>query len=141
MLVKYNNCYAPAFRDDFFNDRVSRRYYGEGYGTVPAVNIIEENDEFIIEVAAAGLTREEFSIHLQDDILTVSAERKDPKGDKDGNYRRREFNYSKFSRKFQLGDAVEQEEIRADHHDGVLSIRLPKKKESIKPGPKSIEIK
>jgi HSP20 family protein len=140
MLTKNNKCYAPTYRDDFFNDFVSSRYYGRGYASTPAVNIKEENDEFIIDVAAAGLSKNDFKIDIESDILTISAERKDDKKEKSDSYTRREFNFASFSRKFQLNDSIDQDQIKADHADGVLTIHLPKKEESVKPGPKSIEI-
>lgn len=140
MLAKYNRCYTPAYRDDFFNDFVSGRYYGRGYASTPAVNISEENDEFRIEVAAPGLAKGDFRIDLNNDVLTVSSERKDEKREKKENYTRREFNFSSFSRSFKLTDAVDQDQINAVHVDGVLTIHLPKKEETVKAGPKSIEI-
>ena len=76
MLAKYNRYYTPAFSDDFFNDFVGRRYYGKGYGSVPAVNIVEDNDGFRIEVAAAGLTKKDFNINIENDVLTIVEEGK-----------------------------------------------------------------
>lgn len=140
MLAKYNKFYAPTYRDDFFNDFVSSRYYGRGYASTPAVNIKEENDEFRIDVAAAGLSKSDFKISIDSDILTISAERNESENEKNENYTRREFNFTSFSRSFQLNDSIDQDQIVADHKDGVLTIHLPKKKESVKPGPKNIEI-
>ena len=140
MLVKYNKCNVPAYRDDFFNDFVSRRYYGHGFGHTPAVNIIEEDQEFRIDVAAAGLAKKDFKINVEDDILTISAERKEEKKERKNNYARREFNYGSFSRSFSLGESIDQDSIKAEHQDGVLTIHLPKKEEALKPAPKEIEI-
>ncbi len=140
MLAKYNKCYSPAYRDDFFNDFVSSRYYGKGYASTPAVNIKEEKDEFLIDVAAAGLSKNDFKIDVDSDILTVSAERKDENSEKDDSYTRREFNFTSFSRNFKLDDSIDQDQIKASHKDGVLTIHLPKKEEALKTGPKSIEI-
>ena len=140
MLTKYNKCYVPSYRDDFFNDFVSSRYYGSGYGSTPAVNIIEENDEFRIDVAAAGLSKDDFKIDLDSEIITISAEKKNEKTDSKKNYTRREFNFASFQRSFKLTDSIDQEKIKAEHHDGVLTIHLPKKEESVKAGPKSINI-
>lgn len=140
MLAKYNRYYTPAFSDDFFNDLVGRRYYGKGYGSVPAVNIVEENEGFRIDVAAAGLSKKDFNINIENDVLTISAERKEEKKESKKNYTRREFNYGSFSRSFQLNEDIDQESIKAQHENGVLSIHLPKKEESVKPGPRAIEI-
>lgn len=140
MLAKYNKFYTPAFKDDFFNDLVGRRYYGNGYGSMPAVNIIEENDGFRIDVAAAGLSKADFKIDLNNDILTISAERKEEKNEEKQNYTRREFNFGTFSRSFQLNEDINQEAIKAEHNNGILTVHLPKKEESLKSGPKSIKI-
>lgn len=140
MIAKYRNCYSPAYRDDFFNDLVSQKYYGRGFASTPAVNIIEENDGFRIDVAAAGLSKDDFKIHLEDDVLTVSAAKDQDKKDTQSNYTRREFNYTSFSRSFQLDESIDQENVKAEHKDGILKIHLPKREESVKQGPKSIEI-
>lgn len=140
MLTKYNKCYAPSYRDDFFNDIVSRRYYGDGYASTPAVNIIEENNEFRIDVAAAGLSKKDFNIDLDADILTISAEKKVEKEVKNDAYTRREFNFGTFSRSFKMNDSIDQDQIRAEHKDGILTLHLPKKETAVNAGPKSIEI-
>lgn len=140
MIAKYRNCYAPAYRDDFFNDRVSQKYYGRGFASTPAVNIIEENDGFRIEVAAAGLSKDDFRIHLEDDVLTVSAEKEQDGKDEQGKYTRREFNYTSFKRSFRLDDSIDQEAVKAEHANGILKIHLSKREEAVKQGPKSIEI-
>ena len=79
MLTTYNKILKPAYHDDFFNDLVSRRYYGNNFATSPAVNIIEENDEFRIEVAAAGLSKKDIKIDLNDNVLSISAEHTEKK--------------------------------------------------------------
>lgn len=141
MIAKYRNCYSPAYRDDFFNDLVSQKYYGRGFASTPAVNIIEEKDGFRIDVAAAGLSKEDFKLHLEDNVLTISATKEQDKNDEQDKYTRREFNYTSFSRSFQLDESIDQENVKAEHVDGILKIRLPKREESIKQGPKSIEIR
>jgi HSP20 family protein len=140
MLANYNKCYVPTYRDDFFNDFVSSRFYGSGYASTPAVNIIEENDEFRIDVAAAGLSKNDFKIDLDADVLTISTEKKEDKKEAKDNYTRREFNFTSFSRSFKLNDTIDQEQIKAEQVDGILTIHLAKKEESVKPGPKSIDI-
>lgn len=141
MITRYNKCYTPAYRDDFFNDVVSRRYYGSGYASTPAVNIIEEENEYKIDVAAAGMKKSDFMIKIENDILTLSAERKEEEKQEKDQYTRREFNFTSFSRSFKLDEAIDQDSVSAEYSEGILSIRLPKKEEALKPGPKSIEIK
>lgn len=140
MLTKYNKCYVPENRDDFFNDMVSRRYYGRGYASAPAVNIIEEKDGFRIDVAAAGLSKDDFKIDLDNDILTVSSKGNEEDKGEANLYTRREFNFTSFSRSFRLDDSIDQEGIKASHAEGILKIHLPKKEEAVAKGPKTIEI-
>jgi len=141
MLAKYNKCYKPVYNDDFFNNLVSSRYYGRNYGNTPAVNIIESDDQFRIEVAAAGLTKKDFSIHIDKNILTISSnlDKEDEKNRE--SYTRQEFNYGSFSRSFELDEDIDQEAIKAEHENGVLKIFLPLKEQEVQKGPKSIEIK
>ncbi|MCF8226155.1 MAG: Hsp20/alpha crystallin family protein [Bacteroidales bacterium] len=139
MLTNYRKCYVPSYRDDFFNDNVSSRYYGQGYASAPAVNIIERQEEFRIEVAAAGLSKDDFRIDLDNEILTISSVEKETQ-EEQHNYTRREFNYGSFSRSFRLEDSFDTDSISAVHNNGVLTIHLPLKKEAVQHGPKTIDI-
>jgi len=141
MITRYNKCYVPANRDDFFNDVVSRRYYGNGYASTPAVNILEENDEYKIEIAAAGLRKEDFRLRIENDILTVSSEPGKEKKEEKDRYTRREFNFTSFTRSFKLDEVIDQDSVSAEYAEGILTVRLPKREEALKQGPKSIEIK
>jgi HSP20 family protein len=123
------------FNDSFFNNFMSTRS-----STTPAVNIIEEEKEFRIDVAAPGLSKKDFKIDLNDDVLTISSEKQDEKDEQTDRYMRREFSYASFSRSFTLPETIEQNKIKAEHGEGILRIHLPKKEEVVKKGPKSIEI-
>lgn len=142
MLARINRRYVPAYWDDFFNDN-----FFSGFNTVvskpsaPAVNVVEEDNAFRIEVAAPGLSKKDFSINLENEVLTISSEQKDGKEDKNHRYMRREFRYSSFSRSFQLPESVDVEKIRASHDAGILTIELPKKEEMVQKAPKQIEVK
>ena len=122
------------FNDDFFGNLAGRS------NSTPAVNIVEEDNEFRIDVAAPGLKKDDFRIDVNEDVLTISSERKQENEEKGKKFMRREFSYSSFKRYFQLPDAVEQDKITAQQNDGILSIHLPKKEEELKKGPKTIEI-
>jgi len=105
--------------------------------TLPAVNVRETNDNFIIDVAAPGMKRDEFKVELDNNVLTISSqhEEKDEQQDETINYTRREFNYQSFQRSFTLPeDKVEGEKISARYLDGILNITVPKKDEAkVKP--------
>lgn len=141
MLAKYNSIFSPTYNDDFFNNHVSRRYYGNDYACKPAANIIEKNDEFMIELAAAGWSKEDLHIHIEKDILTISADRNEDEQESQEQYSRREFNFSTFSRSFKLDERIDQERIHADYVNGILNVHLPLKEQEVQKGPRSIDIK
>ncbi|UBM62137.1 Hsp20/alpha crystallin family protein [Candidatus Sulfidibacterium hydrothermale] len=130
-LVKFNQ--YPTFTDLLEN--IERNFLGrvdEYTGDVPAVNIKEEKDKFVLEMAAPGMKKDDFQINLDNYQLTISSEKKEEKNEKDDNYTRREFFYSTFSRSFTLPKSVDVEKIKADYKNGILSVVLPKKEEETK---------
>lgn len=141
MLARMNRHYVPAYWDDFFNDRffnqVSHMNCKENS---PAVNVSEDEKGYSIEVAAPGLTRKDFNLEIENDVLTISSERKENKKETNQNFLRREFNYQSFKRSFQLPDTVDQEQIQATHEDGILKLTLPKKEEMVQKASRQIEI-
>ena len=107
------------------------------------MNVIEDEKQYRIDVAVPGMPRNEFRIDLDDDVLTISSEQKETDEADESNkprYMRREFSYSPFKRSFQLPDSIDQENIKASHDAGILSIQLPKKEEVVQKAPKQIEI-
>jgi HSP20 family protein len=142
MLARINRNYVPAYWDDFFNDRVfNNNSPAQRKNISPAVNIIEADNEFKIEVAVPGLTRNDFNIEVEDDVLNIFSVEKETKEDKMPNYTRREFNFSSFKRTFQLPETIDQDQIQASHKEGVLTITLVKKEEEVQNAPKQIEVK
>ena len=142
MLARINKNYVPAYWDDFFNDRVfNNNNQTQRKNASPAVNIIEADNDFKIEVAVPGLSRNDFNIEVEDDVLTVSSVEKEKKEEKMLNYTRREFNFSSFKRNFQLPETIDQDQIKASHKEGVLSITLVKKEEEVQKAPKQIVVK
>jgi HSP20 family protein len=142
MLARINKNYVPAYWDDFFNDNFFNGFNsGSRHTHSPAVNIVEDDKEYRIEVAVPGVARKDFSIDLNDDVLTISSEQKSDKKDENRRYMRREFSYSTFKRSFQLPDTIDQDHIKASHDAGILNIQLPKKEEVVQKAPKQIEIK
>jgi HSP20 family protein len=109
---------------------------------VPAVNIKETHSEFQIEVAAPGMEKEDFDIHMENNTLVVSSELSKEKKEEEENYFRREFNYQAFCRTFDIPESmVEREKIDARYQDGILRIHLPKSEATkVKPFHKRIRI-
>ena len=131
---------------DIFNDFFDNTWMEKTNATAPAINIRETETNYEIEVAAPGMTREDFTIKIENNNqLVVSMEKKhEQKEDKkeEGRYLRREFSYSKFQQTMVLPDNAEKEKIEAKVENGVLNIIIPKKsEEDIKKAEKIIEIK
>lgn len=120
-----------------FNDFFGNEWIEKANATSPAVNIIENDDRFKLEIAAPGLNKEDFRIDIQEDgHLVISMEKKEEKKEEDGNkYLRREFSYVNFRQSMLLPDNVDKEKIGATVKDGVLVIDIPKKKDVEKQSP------
>ena len=134
-LVKTNGTFFPAIPslfDDFFpRDWLdsSLANWRESGATLPAVNVIETNEDFRIEVAAPGMKRDDFKVELDNNVLTISSvrEQKAEEKDEQGNYTRREFSYQSFQRSFSLPESrVQGEKISARYMDGILHVTIPK---------------
>lgn len=140
MPIRRNNQeWLPSIFNDFFdNDWMFKTNI-----TAPAVNVIENETDYKIEVAAPGMTKEDFNIHLADDNqLVITMEKKNESKNDNSKYLRREFSYSKFQQALVLPEDVEKDHISASVNDGVLTIDLPKKTQEEKAKEcKTIEIK
>lgn len=107
---------------------------------VPSANVKENEKSFDIEMATPGLSKKDIDVSVDNNILTISAEKEDEKQDENENYTRREFNYNAFSRSFSLPDSVEANKVKADYQEGVLHINIPKKEEAQQKSKKKIEV-
>ena len=108
--------------------------------TVPAVNIVETDENYRLEVAAPGLKKEDFKVSLENDILTISTEKKSEAVEKNEKYTRKEFSYSSFLRSFTLPEIVNTESINATYEHGIMTLVLPKKEEAKPKAPREIKI-
>ncbi|MDW3645557.1 MAG: Hsp20/alpha crystallin family protein [Bacteroidia bacterium] len=106
----------------------------------PAVNVRETNENFEIEMAIPGLRKEDMDIKIENGMLTISSEKKSEREEKEENFTRKEFNYSSFLRSFSLPENVDQEDINASYAEGILTVVLAKKEDSLQPPPKYISI-
>ena len=123
----------PYLFEDFFRPWNEFVKTGEGWGKpliVPAVNITENKDNFIVLMAAPGLKKDDFYINVEGNLLMISCEKEEIREDNGQEYTRREFNYTSFSRSFSLPEEVLPEKIDAIYEDGVLKLTLPKKEEA-----------
>ena len=102
-------------------------------GNIPAVNIRDNEKEYVIEVAAPGMKKDDFNIDMEEGQLTISSQREDEKTEERENYRRREYNFSSFSRTLTLPENVEADKIKAYYENGILRLNIPKTKEQERP--------
>ena len=133
---------TPSLLDEFFGGGDLYNWFEKpDWNSVPSVNVTEEKDIYHIDVAAPGLEKKDFRIDLNNDLLTVSSEKKVENEKKDGTkVIFKEFNFSSFSRSFYLPEGVDQSKIEATHENGILKISLPKREEFKKQIPRMIEI-
>jgi len=128
-IVKYNNNNVfPSLINEFFNDDFGMNFLNRSH-SVPSVNSLENNDSFEIDLAVPGMKKEDFTIELNDKVLVISSETSNNmENDK---MRLNEFNFSSFQRSFRIPDSVDHDKIKANYKNGILKIKLPKRKESI----------
>ncbi len=133
----------------FFDDFVSRdwfdwsnNHFSSTNSTLPSVNIRETNDSFLVEMAAPGMTKKDFEVKLDDNLLTISSEHTRQENLGDGEkYTRKEFSYQSFQRSFQLPkDVVEVDKIKAKYQDGMLMLTIPKREHAKSKPPRMIQI-
>ena len=125
---KYNNQnWLPSIFNDFFDNN----WMVKTNATAPAINVIESEKAYKVEVAAPGMTKDDFNIHLSEDnelVITMEKKNENQEEDKENKkYLRREFSYTKFQQALILPEDVEKDNISASVSEGVLTIDLPKR--------------
>jgi len=141
-LVKHNNGLIPGLWEDLFeSDFFKKPTVAQAGLSVPAVNIKETPEEYIIEMAAAGMKKSDFNINVERNVISISSEKtlENTEENKEENYTRKEFSYESFERSFVLPEAANRDDIKASYKDGVLKVVIPKKEEA-KLLPKNIKI-
>lgn len=131
-LVKTSDRFPSVF-DDFFkpwNEWFTNGGMLSKPMNVPAVNVVENHNEYKVNLAAPGLKKSDFQIDVEGNMLTISSEKEESKEEKDEQYTRKEFSYSSFSRSFSLPEDVKQDKIEAVYEEGVLKISLPKREDA-----------
>lgn len=119
-----NQVWLPSIFNDFFDNG----WMEKANATAPAINVVEHEDDYVVELAAPGMTKEDFNVHIDEDgNLVIAMEKKnDKKDDRKGRYLRREFSYSKYQQAVILPDDVDRSKISAKANNGVLEVVLPK---------------
>lgn len=131
-IIRYTNAlndYAPAsfssLIDRFFNESAVRSG-GSQYSFVPRVDITENEKAFELHVAVPGMNKEDIKIDLNDNVLSISGEKKYTREKKDNHFHLIENQYGSFSRSFSLPENIDTAAISAAYVNGVLEVRLPK---------------
>ena len=143
-IAKFRNYQVPGFRNpSFFDDFLLRDFFHNkpmvGL-TMPSANIKESEKSFMIELAAPGMQKSDFNVHIEENVLTISSEKKNEEKVQNEKFTRQEFSYSSFSRSFTLPEFIDNEQVKATYENGILKIELPKKMETEKSNKKLIEI-
>ena len=136
-LIRKQNPFFPSLVDELFNQ--DRRLRTSSISsTTPAVNIIEQDTQFLIELAAPGNKKEDFEIEIEDGILSISSSsnKEDNTSEKE-TFTRHEFSYNSFRRSFTIPESVDVSSIEATYSEGVLLIKLLKLEEAL-PQPKKL---
>lgn len=132
----FGDLYEELFKNYLTDSRPSNR----SKYSHPAVNIKEQNDKFILELAIPGVDKKDIDIKLEKNELVISSKTKNEDEVIKQVFAREEYNYNSFKRVFTIPDLVDTKTIDAKYEKGVLTIVLMKKEEAIKKGPISINI-
>ncbi|OCX54014.1 heat-shock protein Hsp20 [Mucilaginibacter sp. PPCGB 2223] len=141
-LTRFTDDMPVLFEDLLkpWNELFDRRLFRKEL-KVPAVNIAEHKDHYLVSLSAPGLKKEDFNIDVDGDVLTISSEKEESKEKKEEKYTRKEYNYSSFSRSFNLPEGADKEKIAAKYEDGVLNITVPRDHRGKTPPAKHIAVK
>ncbi len=143
-LIKFNNKNRlfpwnnPSLKDFLSTDAFFNDDFLAEDGLMPAMNVKEHENDFEIEFAAPGFSKEDFEVSIEDNVLHVVGEKKQEHEDKDNDYMRREFNYTAFKRSMTLPQTADLEaEVKAGYKKGILNLRIGKL-ETAKIAPKKV---
>jgi HSP20 family protein len=138
-IIRRNDVLFPSL----MNEILKPDWFGgleNNKNTIPAVNIKENEKDFVLELAVPGRDKEDFKIEINENVLTISAENKTEQKVENENYTRREFSYSAFKRAFTLPETVNEESVKASYVNGLLKFTLPKKEEALPKPKRMIEL-
>ena len=145
-LVKFNPFFPAVSKDldqavnEFFNRPIGSVFKDEVPFNTPAINIHESEKGYTISLAAPGLEKADFKVELENNILTISADKEDRKLAEGEKVTRKEFSYYKFKHSFTLPEDVDGSKIKAEYNKGVLELMIPRKATKLLKA-KSIEVK
>ena len=143
-MTKAGSAFPTVF-EDFFKPWNEWFDNGNIWGKtmkMPAVNVTDNKDSYVVSLAAPGLKKADFKINVEGNMLSISSEKEESTEENEEKYTRKEYNYSSFCRSFNLPDEVNKEKIDAVYQDGILKVTLPKNEQARKAsGTKQIAVK
>ena len=142
-LIKSKPAFStPGLFTDFFNDGFLDNELMNLPLTrwVPNANVLETADEYIIELAAPGMDKNEFKVEVQEDVVTIEGQHDEQKEERGDEYHRKEFKTTSFKRSFRLPKSVIADGVDAKYAQGILKLTLPKREEAKSIGKKLIKI-
>jgi len=144
-LLKTNtngNMFPSLLSNLFDNDKFLTNVWFEREfnQSLPALNVKEATNEFLIELAAPGYKKSDFKITSEEGVLTISAEKQEEKNEEKNRFTRKEFSYESFTRSLQLPDNSLSDKIDAKYEDGLLQLTLPKKEVTVSKEKKEIKV-
>ena len=131
--------FMPFYIPDFFEDSLLP-VLSKGNSFKPAVNIREDDKNYVLDFAIPGIDKKDLKIDMNEDTLTISSETKNESEENKEDYRRKEFSYKSFSRSFYIPENVNREKIEANYKDGILTVSLPKQEVDTSKVQRKIEI-
>jgi HSP20 family protein len=132
-LVKFKNGpmpVVPTFFDTLFGKDFFDYNFNNAMATMPAANIKETKEDFVLELAAPGMKKSDFKIEVNNNVLTISSEKESKIEETKETFTRKEFSYHSFSRSFNLPQTANKDAIAASYADGMLSVSIPKREEA-----------
>ena len=136
-LLKRQN---PAFTS-LFDDLIFNQDWNNQNLSLPAVNIIEADDHFDIQLATPGMKKSDFQIEVDEGVLIISSETVTQSNETETSFTRKEFGYHSFKRSFNIPDTIYVDRISATYKEGILTVSLPKKEEALPQPKKLVSIK
>jgi HSP20 family protein len=140
MTNSLSNIKLDDFIDGLFNKSISDFMGSDFIQTRPSLNVIENEDSFAIELAAPGLEKTDFKISIDKNVLSINVDKSEEHTSDNANFKRREYNYLKFSRRISVSDKADLSKIKASYNQGILKIDIAKKDLEVDTGTQTIEI-
>lgn len=142
-LVRFTPTFPSLFDEFFktnFDDWFTQKTFGSDTRIAP-VNISESDDKYTLELAAPGMKKDDFTVEVHGNVLTIKGSVKNEEKKEEKNYKYQEFYHSEFTRTFELPKGVDTQKIHAQYTDGILHVDLAKTEEAKEKQPKLIEVK